>query len=203
MSPKEVRKKVLEVLYENRSEFYVATKKLLDLVDTTEEILDTEIRYLEEKFLLKIPGGRYMGQQYLNFPGVKITAYGIDLVEDPEEFNKLFSININAFGSVNNSNLAIGKNDSKQTIGIIDEGTGTIWNNIETEGFNIGFKNKGKNNKIFNYKSAGAELKKIEKLSKDENRGSKKWHTTPWGILTLTVIGGIIIGGIVYFLGWN
>ena len=50
-----------------------------------------------------------MGKQYLNFSAVAITAWGVDLVEDPEEFGKIFSINLhqNNFGDISGSNISI------------------------------------------------------------------------------------------------
>ena len=29
------------------------------------------------------------------------------------------------------------------------------------------------------------------------------WHTTWWGMLTLAIISGLVIAGLVYFFGWN
>ena len=31
----------------------------------------------------------------------------------------------------------------------------------------------------------------------------KKWHEKPFGIILLTVIAGLIVGYLVYYLGWH
>ena len=63
-----------------------------------------------------------MGKPYLNYSAVAITAWGIDLVEDSDEFGRLFSINIDAhqnnFGNITGSNINI---DSRYVSQIINE----------------------------------------------------------------------------------
>jgi uncharacterized protein (TIGR02391 family) len=73
-----------------RSEFYVSPETLVNSLNVTEEMLDQEINYLEGKGFVEIVGGRYCGKKYLNFPGVKLTASGIDKVE--EENNEIDNI---------------------------------------------------------------------------------------------------------------
>jgi len=119
---KEIRKIILETLYNHRQD------DLLRIDDFSEELkkknleidertLHGEIKYLKEKILVDTMGD-FCGKEYLHFSGLKITAYGIDLVEDPEEFGKLFSINIssNSFGDINNSNISVNSNNIQQLI---------------------------------------------------------------------------------------
>jgi len=191
MNPKELRKKILEILYEKRSEDFVDPSYLLDIISVTESDLDTEIRYLEGKNLAEIML-QYMGKKYLNFHGLKITPGGVDLVENSEEFGRLFSIKINAnnFGDIRNSNVVIDAKKSKQTIGIIDEGLGNRYENVQTEGSDIGMINKGKNTTVMNFKHLKQNL-------------VKGWHTTWWGLLVLTITAGMVVGGLIYLFGWN
>lgn len=80
MTNQEIRAKILETLYEHRSSDFTEPQILLEAIDASEEVLDTEIRYLKEKYLVSIMGA-FMGKQYLNFAGVKITSRGTDIVE--------------------------------------------------------------------------------------------------------------------------
>jgi len=188
MTTKEIRKKILEILYRDRSENFIKPEKLVSEIKITEEELDNEIRYLSEKYYIRIMG-EYMGKRFLNFSGLKITADGVDLVEDPDEFNKLFTFKINNFSNLQNSNVNIESNKSKTTTGIIEEGQENYYENIETEGFDVGIHNKGKKTNIVNYKSV--------------NNIKKKWFETWWGITILTVITAVIAGFIIYKFGWN
>jgi hypothetical protein len=117
MNPKEIRKKILRDLYDKRSDDFTEPEKLVAVVGVSEQALDTEIRYLEGKHLLKIMG-EYMGKQFLNFAGLKITSHGIDVVENPDEFNRLFTIKINSnhFGNVHHSNINIDSEKAKQEL---------------------------------------------------------------------------------------
>ena len=106
MEPKEIRMSILKVLYDKRDKFYVSTEDLMAIIPVAEKELDQEIRYLDDKGYLKIMS-EFCGKEYLNFPGIKITSFGIDLVENPDEFNNLFSI-VNNFHGVDRSNISIG-----------------------------------------------------------------------------------------------
>jgi DNA-binding HxlR family transcriptional regulator len=116
MHSKEIRKIILEFLYNRRRVFGIGPRDLLASIPISGEVLDAEIRYLEEKNLVRTSSRYMMGGNPLNFVDVKITAYGIDLIEDPEEFNKLFTIKIsnNNFASINNSNIAINPENANQ-----------------------------------------------------------------------------------------
>lgn len=185
MNPKELRKKILECLYEKRSEFDVDPSELFERMNVSEPELDMEIRYLEEKGFVRIISS-FMGKPYLNFCGVKITANGIDLVEDPDEFNKLFSIKIDThFGDVHHTEVNVNSKNRNQSIGILNEGNENTFQNIETEGFDIGIHDKGKKTKVINFKGL--------------RKKSKKW----WVETLLTIVGGLIVACLVYYFGWN
>ncbi len=188
MTTKEIRKKILEILYRDRAKDFIRPDSLLSEIAIKEEELDNEIRYLSEKYYIRIIG-EFMGQKFLNFSGLKITADGIDLVEDPEEFNKLFTLKINNFGNLQDSNVNIDSNKTKQTTGIIEEGQENYYKNIETEGFEVGIHNKGKKTNIVNYKATSNK--------------KKKWFETWWGITILSIITAVIAGFLIYKFGWN
>ncbi len=42
-----------------------------------------------------------------------------------------------------------------------------------------------------------------DNAQKISTKPEKDWYEKPLGIITLTVVGGLILAGIVYFLGWN
>lgn len=86
MTPQEVREKVLELLYQQRSLDFTEPKELMENIKVSDEGLDAEIRYLAEKNLLKIMGA-FMGQKYLNFVGIKITSHGADIIEKAKEMS--------------------------------------------------------------------------------------------------------------------
>ena len=121
MTPKEIRKKILEVLYEHRSDdIGAAVQDIKDALPAIEDkVLHQEISYLEGKYLAETTG-HFMGQAYLNYYAVRITATGVDLVEDPEAFGKLFSINVhqNNFGDISGSNISV---NSQYVSQIIDQ----------------------------------------------------------------------------------
>ena len=60
---------------------------------------------------------------------------------------------------------------------------------------NVDFDNEGERNKVKDSRFRGKILQGEEK--------QKGWHTTWWGILILMIIGGVVIAGVVYFVGWN
>jgi|GEM_PF-6529415 len=80
IAPQEIRKSILQSLHERRSDDFVEPEKMLEVIGATEESLDTEIRYLEERGLLTVMG-EYLGKRFLNFAGVKLSARGVDEVE--------------------------------------------------------------------------------------------------------------------------
>lgn len=75
--------------------------------------------------------------------------------------------------------------EQKTTYGIIEAGEETLYDNVETEGFDVGFLNKGTRTKVLN-SSFKSKLKLL-------------WHQKWWGIIAI----GVIIGFILYFFGWN
>lgn len=73
--------------------------------------------------------------------------------------------------------------------GIIDEGEDNVYDNIETEGFDIGFLNKGKNNTITNSRFYIAK--------------TISWaHSWWWQILSGLIV--VVLGGyFLYLLAWS
>jgi hypothetical protein len=135
MKPKEIRKKILEALYEHRADSMgMQTENLSSVLkDIDDKTLHQEISYLEQKNWVKT-SGEYMGKQYLNFSFVGITAWGVDLVEDPEEFGKIFSISIDArqnhFSNISGSNIAIDTKYVSQIINDADDETSLLLNDL-------------------------------------------------------------------------
>lgn len=77
----------------------------------------------------------------------------------------------------------------KKTIGIIDEGEETLYDNVETEGFDIGFINRGKRTKVLNSRF----------ISKIKLLWHQKWW---WGLISGVII--VVVGGyLLYVLKWN
>ncbi|MCK4592030.1 hypothetical protein KAT63_01150 [Candidatus Parcubacteria bacterium] len=119
---KEIRKNILEILYDLRHKFMVEVNELQENLvkrgfDLKEYELDQEIHYLDGKCFAEIKA-EFMGKKFLNFHGVKITEDGIDLVEDPEEFGKMFTIKVNSFKDIQNSNINIQSPNVNQNIEI-------------------------------------------------------------------------------------
>lgn len=181
MKSKEVRKNILHALYEERSKFMVTPDDLLNAINVSDIELDTEIRYLSDKGLVKIKG-EFMGRM-LNFAGVQITAIGIDAVEDPDSFGKIFSLNINQVNADNGSSVSAA---------IVDQGTNNTYQDIETVGFDVGMINKGKNNKVTNFNSSRKGI--FASTSERPN-----W----WMQIVIAVIAGLIVVGSAYYLGWS
>jgi hypothetical protein len=122
MDPKEIRKKILEVLYLHRQDDFFETRKFVeelksDGFDVGDRTLHGEIKYLKDKGYLETMS-EFCGSEYLYFAALRITSCGVDLVEDPEQFGKLFSIKIhtNSFGDISNSNISIDSSNIQQII---------------------------------------------------------------------------------------
>lgn len=116
MHPKEIRKQVLERIYNSYDRYFFNMDDLSDLkADVGEKILDEAIRYLRGHNFIEILG-EHIGQQFLNYSALRITSSGIDLVEDPEEFNRLFKIQVNNFSNVSGSNISVNSNSNNQSI---------------------------------------------------------------------------------------
>ncbi|MDD5083338.1 MAG: hypothetical protein PHT88_00175 [Candidatus Moranbacteria bacterium] len=119
MGPKDIRKKILEMLYSQRSGFMVKTDDLINSFKPKldDPILHQEIEYLKGKGFLETQA-EFMGREYLYFAGLKITPIGIDLVENPEEFGKLFNVHINNFGNISQSNVVASSSNINQSINV-------------------------------------------------------------------------------------
>lgn len=78
---------------------------------------------------------------------------------------------------------------SKTTIGIIDEGKDTIYNNVETEGFDIGMLNRGARTQITN--------------SRFRIHDNLLWFKSWWWQIISGLIVVILGGYFLYLLAWN
>ncbi|PIU89177.1 hypothetical protein COS64_01135 [archaeon CG06_land_8_20_14_3_00_37_11] len=104
MENKEIRAKILNFLYnrdEEKPQHYVSKKDLLDFLQIDLNRLNSNVIYLRDKGYITL-----MQSIGSIFEHAIITAYGKDLVEAPDEFNKLFSINV----ITNSIGVAIGDN---------------------------------------------------------------------------------------------
>ncbi len=90
MTNSAIRKKMLEILYElfqKRPYNRITPKELIEIIGVDLETLHFNAVYLEEKGYLEL-------QKPLDgtlFVGARITAEGIDLIEDIDKFNAIFS----------------------------------------------------------------------------------------------------------------
>jgi DNA-binding PadR family transcriptional regulator len=96
-----IRRDILTILYQHfkNSERFTEGAVLLKAIGKEKNELYPNLRYLEDKDLVNIiwrPGG---------FPVVKITALGIDLLEDESEFNQKFPLSINYDSSIHISDI--------------------------------------------------------------------------------------------------
>jgi len=81
------------------------------------------------------------------------------------------------------------KRKKRKTCAIIEEGEETLYDNIETEGFDIGFLNRGKKTKVLNSRFR-VKLKLL-------------WHQKWWWGLVSGVIIVVVGGYILYKLNGN
>src|SRR5215204_4268153 len=86
----QLRRDLLNFLYQNfrKSKIYVEGEDIISSIRSDKSDVYANLRYLEGKDLVKIiwrTGG---------FPVAKITAAGIDLIEDESEFNRKFPVSI-------------------------------------------------------------------------------------------------------------
>lgn len=117
MGNSEIRRKILEILYETARKQNGRYKNRHDLktqLGLDDKDLDFHILYLYEKHYLEI-----VRAPRVNFQSAKITSRGIDLVEDNNRLNSIFPINIthntvqNSPGTViNSSNVSINIHES-------------------------------------------------------------------------------------------
>ena len=81
-------------------------------------------------------------------------------------------------------------NEKPRTAAILNEGSDNTFIDISSVGFDVGIHNKGKRALVVGGKHTGTRVE------------TRNWHQTWWGILFLTVIGGLVIAGITYKIGW-
>lgn len=108
MNNNEIRRKILEILYNNKlnnlEKGFYNTKLYEEFSNIDENIFNFNLDYLKKKYLIR--STKVLGQRYYI---VRITADGIDVVEDDEKLNRLFpfinqTIIYNSPGTVINSN---------------------------------------------------------------------------------------------------
>lgn len=134
LSPHATRRKILTTLYERRSEDMGIPVSILlsKLPQINKRDLHQELIYLEQKGYIRIPD-KVMGQEFLNFTFVAITAGGVDLIEDPDAFNKLFAVHVHQhnFGDVANSNVSINSQHVSQMVQVADDETKALLKSLE------------------------------------------------------------------------
>lgn len=116
-----IRSLILKIAYEYRSEPMLMINQLVDeikLIDNSisNKELHSEIKYLDGHYLIEKGKSHQGGEQYLNFPFIKITSSGVDLVENPEDRGKLFSVNITILHDIQDSAVNINSPDTSQNI---------------------------------------------------------------------------------------
>ena len=114
MENKEIRRKILEYLYqrdEENPQNYVSKQKLIGFLDVEGKKVDTNILYLEEKGYVELIKGIGAGL----FSSARINSYGKDLVENADQFNIEFPIRLTQNIVTNSPGTIIG-NDNIQTI---------------------------------------------------------------------------------------
>lgn len=109
----EIRRKILEVCYshwQTDPHGFVMKQELENFVPVSDTELERNLRYLAEGDFIKA------SLSTAGYDAIRITKYGIDVFEDPNEFNRLFSIKleqqaINIGGDVI-SNIIVGDNNT-------------------------------------------------------------------------------------------
>jgi hypothetical protein len=104
-----IRRRIIEELYNSNEEkpgLMTPHGRLIDEIGIENNELDRNINYLHEKrFIDLLRAGKYYA--------AKITPKGIDLIENPEEFNTLFpQVNITQNIVQDSSHVVIGSNNS-------------------------------------------------------------------------------------------
>ncbi len=106
MDNKEIRRKILEALYKHEEQNpgrFLPSGNLKKLVDIEEKKLESNVYYLKR--------GRYIEiREFLQGYHAKIANRGIDLVENNEEFNRIFPpVNITTIH--NSKGVVVGSNN--------------------------------------------------------------------------------------------
>ncbi|MDI6737230.1 MAG: hypothetical protein QME12_01815 [Nanoarchaeota archaeon] len=124
MENKAIRRRILEYLYqkdEDNPSYPISRDELKLYMNIPDNKLDSNVLYLEEKGYLKLSRG--LGSLFFS---AEITAFGKDLIENPEDFNAIFPLTLNII--TNSSNIAIGDNNVQTST--LFEG---IYNQIEKQ----------------------------------------------------------------------
>lgn len=112
----ELRKQILKELYISWEKWEDFINKLDEKFDKINELdLDLQILYLSDKWYLTIYW-RCTWPRYLNCAWIRISEHWIDLIENKEEFNHLFKIEVNNISDINNSVISIWNNNKIENI---------------------------------------------------------------------------------------
>lgn len=127
MNNSEIRRKILELLYQADEECpgeSVERKTLKDKLHIEDNKLDSNMLYMEEKNYVEL----YKSIDAV-FDGAQITAYGKDLVENKEPFNRDFPISITQISVKNSAGVVIG--DGSSAVVSMSDSFNDIYQNIE------------------------------------------------------------------------
>lgn len=112
MTPNEIRREILSTIYNSDDRKFFKMEELEELREKVgDKDLHNEIDYLDDKGYIKTK--KTITDGYFS---VSITSLGIDLVENPKNFNKLFTISVNNLQNVSRSNISIDSPFSIQSL---------------------------------------------------------------------------------------
>lgn len=160
----EIRRKILEVCHshwQTDPHGFVMKQELENFVPVSDTELERNLRYLEEGDFIKA------SLSTAGYEAVRITKYGIDIFEDPNEFNRLFSIKleqqaVNIGGDVI-STIIVGDNN----IANIKSQIADAFKVIQTETNKVEVENKEELEKLIielrkELESEGAKVSKVK-----------------------------------------
>jgi len=127
MDNKEIRRNILEYLYqmdEENPQNLISKEEIISFLGVEGKKIDSNIIYLEEKGYVKLE--KYIGAL---FGHARITSYGKDLVENPEEFNSKFPIHVTQNIVTNSTGTIIGDNNTQSLT--ISDSFNTIYHELE------------------------------------------------------------------------
>lgn len=121
-SNKKIRFVILKTLYthfhENPASMGISRFTMLEVLNVLENIMDANVLYLKQKHLVSDSGG---SMAFL-WKSLKITAFGIDVIENKEKFKDQFPfMQLQIVQGNNYGNIAQGGADSQITINQISE----------------------------------------------------------------------------------
>lgn len=109
MDNQEIRRKILEYIYdknEQQPQYMAQRDEVKQFLNINDAKLDNNVLYLESKGYLKV--GKNIGSFFVY---AQITSEGIDLVENPNQFNTLFPVRITQNIIQHSTGVIIGDNN--------------------------------------------------------------------------------------------